>query len=339
MGWIQAAIAAAGAIGGGALGSSGAKSASKAEQKGLQQQLALQQWMYQNGVQMNEPWRATGQSALNNLAKLYGHSYYDYQAPDFAGAPGVGGGGGSSGSKNFFAQPQFGKYTVMGHLFGGGSSQPQGTISAKQVVSMLKQGMSVDQIGKIGQLVIHKPGSATKRLTKAGLSGDQIAGLLNPQLGAQEDFESGYHEGTGQADMSVFTNSPDYQFRRDEGTRDIGNSFAARGGAFSGNALRGLNDFNSGLASQEFGNYFNRQAALAGIGQTATNNANTLGMNFANQGGNALANMGDARASGIANQANIWGNALGGAANAFGQWYGNRNPYQNTGSSPYGRGA
>jgi hypothetical protein len=108
----------------------------------------------------------------------------------------------------------------------------------------------------------------------------------------------------------AFMASPDYNFRRDEGTRDIQGSFAARGGAQSGNALRALTDFSSNLASGEFGNWFNRQSNLAGIGQTATNTSAQVGQNTAANVGNALTNYGNARASGYLAQGNLFNNAL-----------------------------
>lgn len=111
-------------------------------------------------------------------------------------------------------------------------------------------------------------------------------------------------------DYSNFFASPDYNFRRTEGTRGIENSFAARGGAASGNALRALTEFSSGLAAGEFGNYFNRQASLAGIGQTGTAQSAAAGANSAANVGNALLAGGDARASGILGQ----GAALAGGA-------------------------
>lgn len=107
-----------------------------------------------------------------------------------------------------------------------------------------------------------------------------------------------------------FTASPDYAFRRDEGTRDINNSFAARGGALSGNALRRLTEFNSGLAGSEFGNWWNRQAGLAGVGQTSAQNLGTLGANSAANIGNALQNGANARASGIVDSTNAYTGAL-----------------------------
>lgn len=121
-------------------------------------------------------------------------------------------------------------------------------------------------------------------------------------------------------DMSAFFQSPGYQFRRDEGQRDIGNSFGASGGAFSGNALKALAEFNNGLASQEFGNYVNQLGTIAGIGQSSTNQTAAYGANAASQAGRNSLYAGDARASGIegANSAYVQGiNQLGGVAGDY----------------------
>lgn len=123
-----------------------------------------------------------------------------------------------------------------------------------------------------------------------------------------------------------FTASPDYAFRREEGTRDIGNSFASRGGALSGNALRSLTEFNSGLAGGEFNNWWNRQAGLAGVGQTTATNLGNLGASAAGQVGNALQNGANARASGIVDQTNAY---TGGLADLLSQ-YNRRNTSPNT---------
>lgn len=112
-------------------------------------------------------------------------------------------------------------------------------------------------------------------------------------------------------DYSNFFMSPDYTFRRDQGTQGIERTASARGLTGSGNALTALDEYNSNLAAGEFGNYFNRQATLAGIGNAATNTATTAGMNSANNISGSLQSAADARASGVANSADAWGNALG----------------------------
>ena len=118
-------------------------------------------------------------------------------------------------------------------------------------------------------------------------------------------------------DNSNFFASPDYEFRRTEGERGLENSAAARGGAFSGNALRALSDYNSNLASGEYGNWWNRQAGLAGIGQSAVNQVGAAGQASANNIGQLQMAQGDARASGILGQSNA---INGGINNALNSW-------------------
>jgi hypothetical protein len=114
-------------------------------------------------------------------------------------------------------------------------------------------------------------------------------------------------------DPNAFTASPGYQWARSEGQRDIGNSFAARGGAASGNALRALSEFNTGLAQQDYGNWWNQQAGLAGVGQTTGAQIGQFGANTAANAGNAYQNAGDARASGILGRYGAIGGGLRGA--------------------------
>lgn len=117
-------------------------------------------------------------------------------------------------------------------------------------------------------------------------------------------------------DYSSFTASPDYNFVRTEGQRGLEQSAAARGGAFSGNALRALSDYNQGLASEQYGNYYNRLAGLAGVGQSATGSTAQAGQNAANNISQNYIGSADARASGIIGAGNAWSNALGTIGNA-----------------------
>ena len=118
-------------------------------------------------------------------------------------------------------------------------------------------------------------------------------------------------------DYSSFFTSPDYNFARSEGQRDIGSSFAARGGAAGGNALKALAEFNSGLASRNYGDYYNRLAGVAGVGQSATNSTAQAGQNSANNISANYIGSGDARASGLMGQANSWSNSLNSGLNNY----------------------
>jgi hypothetical protein len=146
--------------------------------------------------------------------------------------------------------------------------------------------------------------------------------VVNPNGSVDQRVAGGTGDTGGYAN---FMTSPDYQFRRDEGMRDIGNYFGARGGAASGNALRRLAEFNSDTASSEFDKYFNRRAALAGIGQTATNQGVSAASSTGANVSNLLSQQGANRASGIEGQTNA---LTGGIADLL-SWYNRR--YGSTG--------
>lgn len=131
----------------------------------------------------------------------------------------------------------------------------------------------------------------------------------------------------GPQGMQNFIESPDYEFRRSQGLQGIAQTLGAGGqGAFSGNALRGMNEYNSNLASGEFSNYINRRLAMAGLGQTANMNAQSAyGQNAANVGG-MMMDAGNARASGIMGAGSI----VGGTINSLFDAYTNRGGLNNT---------
>jgi hypothetical protein len=173
-------------------------------------------------------------------------------------------------------------------------------------------------------------------------------GTLQPYLdvGNQATYTLGQLTGGGngnaQPDYSSFFKDPSYQFTQQQGELGIERGANARGLNLSGSTLKDLSTFNSGLASQQYGNYFNRLMGLANIGQTATGtNANLVTGNASNNtaGANAIANttmgQGQAQASGAAGVANA---ANGGISNSLMYNYMNRNP-SGYGSGPaYGGG-
>jgi hypothetical protein len=125
-----------------------------------------------------------------------------------------------------------------------------------------------------------------------------------------------------------FKADPGYGFRLSEGQKALERNAAARGGLISGRALKEATRFGQEMGSQEFGNAFNRaltsyntdvarenqlynrQAAMSGIGQTATNLVGQAGQNYATGAGGALGSYGT-------NVGNLMTSA--GAANAAGQ--------------------
>lgn len=118
-------------------------------------------------------------------------------------------------------------------------------------------------------------------------------------------------------DMSVFFESPDYRFNLAEGQKALDRSLAARGRALSGAGVREGIRYASGLASNEFGNFYNRLASQAGLGQSSVQNTGAAGMQAAGNIGNALMSAGDARANAYMQGAQGINNAIQGG---LGNW-------------------
>ena len=179
-------------------------------------------------------------------------------------------------------------------------------------------------------------------------AGKGALGQLQDYIGKNNNFddrwggriESAYQNGqlTGGLDPSKFQTDPSYQFRKQQGMDGIQSSAAASGGLLSGAALKSLNQYNSNLASQEYGNawsrdqaekqnmfnvlggnrsqdyqlfnnedtrQYNQLASMAGVGQQTAGQLGQFGaQNAANQGNFAI------------NGANAQANGLMGAAGA-----------------------
>lgn len=243
------------------LGAYGSNAAAKAQQKASKQAMKQQQRAYGSNVLMQEPARNIGYQAYGDIASALGYSM-----------PG---------------------YTTANQLMA--SMNP---LSAKTVSAMLKSGMSLEQIASQGTLQGLTPKSL-KRLQAAGLSPEQIQSLQANQQNQAASTNPTGQQSSGTRDFSRFYDSPDYQFRLNEGTRNVGNSFAARGGALSGNALRAVNDYAQNTAANEYGNWFNRRLGLAGMGNNAATNVANSATGTANNIGSLQQQYGDARASGI----------------------------------------
>jgi hypothetical protein len=122
---------------------------------------------------------------------------------------------------------------------------------------------------------------------------------------------------------------PGYAFRLSEGQKALDRQAAARGGLISGGALKAAQRFGQEMGSQEFGNaynraltgyntgvasenqLYNRQAGLAGIGQTSTNLVGQAGQNYATNAGNLMTGAGATQAAGQVGMANAFTGGLG----------------------------
>jgi hypothetical protein len=80
--------------------------------------------------------------------------------------------------------------------------------------------------------------------------------------------------------------------------------------------------YSQGLASEEYNNYTNRLAALAGVGQTSAANMGANALTTGQGIANSYTNAGNARASGILGVANTLGNTMNNAAWMYGMYGG-----------------
>ena len=119
--------------------------------------------------------------------------------------------------------------------------------------------------------------------------------------------------------MADYQADPGYGFRLGEGLKAMSHQAGARGGLISGQTMKGMEEYRQGLASQEYGNAFNRYQ---------TNRANQL------QPLGSLMSSGQAAAVGQAAQAGQYG---ANASNMLSQMGVNTGGATLAGSSAYGK--
>jgi len=115
----------------------------------------------------------------------------------------------------------------------------------------------------------------------------------------------------------AFYESPGYRFRHDEAMREVDARGTARGRKYSGGTLREAQRYSSGLASQEYGNYFDRLRSAATGGQSATNTGVQQGQQYADNAGSLSLYSGASRASAIRDS---YGAIGAGLDSALGAW-------------------
>lgn len=243
-------------------GPAAAGNAAAAQAQALNRAITLQRDIYEQGREDLAPFRATGTQALGSLSDLF--------------LP-----GGSQGTER--ARMQERRDALRSDLFGDnnrnqnlrnilGISSQEGDFDFSQITD--------EQIGEWGSGPV---GGILRQLRD-----------IDRSMGTMQEQPTDARQNA----LQDFFTSPGYEFRLDQGTQAIERSNAARGRLDSGASLKDLTQFGQGIASQEFNNYANRLASLAGVGQSATNAGVSQGANFAAQQGNLMGQLGNARASG-----------------------------------------
>jgi hypothetical protein len=232
----------------------------------------------------------------------------------------------------------------------GEATQAQRDIANEQVALQREQYLK--------QLELNEP------FRQAGLTGQNmlLAQLQGgPYASAKFGGVEGYDPASAMRNFGAgdFQADPGYAFRLSEGLKGMNATAAARGGLLSGNALRAGQEYGQQLGSQEYQNAFNRYQAnralqaqeygnafnrfqtertntlaplqsLAGVGQSATQQAQQAAQNYATGASGALGNYGNAAASNIIGQGNARASGYAGIANQLSSGVGQGiNFYQN----------
>lgn len=127
--------------------------------------------------------------------------------------------------------------------------------------------------------------------------------------------------------MSQFQEDPGYQFDLQQGQQAIQNSSVATNGLISGSELGALNNYSQNMASNEYGNAynrytqqqqsnFNRYATIAGLGEQATGLSNQAAQTAATNIGAGYSSAGNAVAAGAIAQGNATTGLIGSGVNA-----------------------
>jgi hypothetical protein len=148
--------------------------------------------------------------------------------------------------------------------------------------------------------------------TRADLMPWQEAGQVSlAKLRALLGFEG------EQAAQNALTQSPAYQFNLEQGLEAINKGAAARGNFYAPATLRDIGRFSQGLASNEFGNIYQRLFGLSEAGRGAAVQSGQLGVQSVGSQGEALLGGANALAAGRVGTANAITGGLSDAYNAY----------------------
>ena len=324
MTWVAAAVIGSAVVGAYASSEASkaqadaAEGAASASSKAAKDQAAVQKQIYEQQRADQAPWRGTGEASLNQLAMLMG----------VTPTAGSGGSGGSGGFDRYDSTELLGPNLEANDYLYNNDAQYRALYDSmsKGIPYVTSAPDRWDKYGAEWQKKFQK-GLDLNALN------DRMQALYEQQRTTTADPTQNPLFGSLARSFSMadYEADPGYAFRQQQGQQAIERSAAARGGLLSGAALKGIERFGQGLASEEYGNaynrfqsnqsnQFNRLASLAGVGQTANNALAQAGSQFANamtgisqanaaNQGNAMLAAGNARASGYAGI----GNALSGA--------------------------
>ena len=182
---------------------------------------------------------------------------------------------------------------VAAAVIAGGAAIAGGAMASSASNKAAKtQAASADKASQIQQANFEQ---TRKDLMPYKQAGDTSLSQLMGQMGSNGYFNQSY-----KGDKFNFQADPSYAFRQQQGLDGIQSQAAAQGGLLTGATLKALNQYSSNLASQEYGNAFNRWQSTDNnnyerFNADQTNRYNRLS-NLVGIGQNAAAQVGNAGA-------------------------------------------
>lgn len=307
---------------GGVASANAAGKAADAQAEGANNANDTQRYMYDTTRADNAPFLANGTAASNRLAYLMGLS------PAPSGTATGGNALAVAPTRESLRAQLLGQYTTAGtggQWVGGGENEGAGNGSYSPVTPG-----TVNEAGLSAEIERRMAEHAQQA---AATAGQQASNANDPEFGSlMRDFS-----------MADFEADPGAAFRLQQGEQALARSASARGGLYSGRALKDLTTYAQGQASQEYGNAFNRfqvnrtnklnpLQSMMGAGQTAASQVGSAGQNMANNISANQVGVGNARASGYIAQGNALQNGINGGVSA---WRNNYNTPSTGGTALY----
>ena len=217
----------------------------------------------------------------------------------------------------------WGMVAVAGASLAGGLISASGAQSAADT-----QVAAADRSAALQKEMFDEQKRLSEPYRQAGLTGqNRLMELLG--LGGNTGA-AGYGQYSRDFGMQDFQQDPGYRFRLGEGLKAMGHAAGARGGLISGQTMKGMEDYRQGLASQEYGNAFNRYqtnranqlqplGSLMSSGQAAAAGQAAQAGQYGVNAGNMMGQAGQSIAAGQMGSANSIGNALGAMGSMYQQ--------------------
>lgn len=176
-----------------------------------------------------------------------------------------------------------------------------------------------DQIKKSSKEAMgHLDTGATQARGELGQYYDQAQGFLNPYLqggGQANNLLAAYLGAAGpeaqRQAFANFQNDPGYQAQFNAGVNALDRSATARGGLYSGAAMKGLQEYGQQFQRQAFNDRISQLQGFSGQGLQAASGAAGLASNQGNALSNLSFGLGQQKASNAINKGNALAQASG----------------------------